>query len=266
MTRLTPNGTVVSTAFLAAPATDTPLAVEGTGRLITAGNTSFATTDISAYSSDGSPATGFGGPATNTWNTSPIGLVDGVTIGATGSIVVWGSNGSRIAVVRLSSPAGRAPQPPVLPLTRFVPVTPTRILDTRDGTGAPRGKVAGQTTISLQVTGVGGVAGNNVAAAVLNVTATETTGAGYITVFPTGGSQPLVSNLNIAHDNETVANLVTVRVGGNGQVSIFTQGGGHLVVDVAGYYEPPVRISAGRFIAAADPKRILDTATASAHR
>jgi hypothetical protein len=147
----------------------------------------------------------------------------------------------------------------VLPLTRFVPVVPTRLLDTRDGTGAPKGKVAALSTVSLQVTGVGGVAASGVAAVVLNVTATETTGAGYITVFPAGGALPLASSLNIAHSNETVANLVTVRVGSGGRVSIFTQGGGHLVADVAGYYEPVGPVSAGRFVPAAVPKRLLDT-------
>ena len=257
--RLAPNGTILSSALLALPSADTPLAVEGTGRLITAGRTSPTSASVSAYLPDGSPAIGFGGPATNTWSTPSSGSIDGVSVASGGSILAWGVTGNTLDIMRLSSPAGLAPQPPVLPLTRFVPVAPTRILDTRDGTGAPKGKVAAQTSISLQVTGVGGGATDNVSAVVLNVTTTETTGPGYITAYPTGAAQPLVSNLNVGHVNETVANLVTVKVGSGGRVSLFTQGGGQLIADVAGYYEPAGPVSAGRFIAAITPQRLLDT-------
>lgn len=260
VTRLGPDGTVLDNAFLALPAAETPLAVEGTGRLIVVGNTSWTSTNISAYSSDGSPAIGFGGPAVNARTVPFFGYIDGVAVGPPGSLVVWASNGgNRLDVLRLSAPAGPAPQPPVLPMTRFVPLTPTRILDTRDGTGAPQGKVAALSSISVQVTGVGGVAQNGVAAIVLNVTATDTTGPGFVSVFPSGGALPLVSNLNVTGANETVANLVTVRVGSGGRVSIFTQAGAHLVADVAGYYEEAGPVSSGRFVAAVAPQRLLDT-------
>ena len=85
-----------------------------------------------------------------------------------------------------------------LPRSRFVPMTPTRLLDTRDGTG---GWPAGQrpsiaTTVTVRVGGVAGVPAN-ASAVVLNVTATDARDQGYVTVYPAGGTRPLASNLNI---------------------------------------------------------------------
>jgi hypothetical protein len=115
------------------------------------------------------------------------------------------------------------------------PVTPARILDTRNGTGGITGPVAAAQTVGVQVTGVGGVPSAGVAAVVLNVTVTNPTADGYITVWPAGSPMPLASNLNFG-PGQTVPNLVMAKVGAGGKVSVYNSTGtSQLVVDVAGW-------------------------------
>lgn len=139
-------------------------------------------------------------------------------------------------------------------LSEFVPVAPTRILDTRESGNKPG---AGSTTL-LTVTGTPGVPTTGVVAVVLNVTATEATGAGFVTVYPAGTNRPTASNLNLEFVGQTIPNLVTVRVGSAGQIALFTQSGTHLIADVAGYYRPAAARTAGRFTPVT-PTRLLDT-------
>jgi hypothetical protein len=135
----------------------------------------------------------------------------------------------------------------------YKPLTPGRILDTR--TGPPVG--AGQ-SIDVQVTGVGGVPATGVAAAILNVTVTQPTASGYLTVYPTGGGRPLASSLNFVA-GQTVPNLVEVALGTGGKVSAFNfSGSTHVVMDVAGWVAAPPPGPDGLFNALA-PARILDT-------
>ncbi|HVL06393.1 MAG TPA: fibronectin type III domain-containing protein [Acidimicrobiales bacterium] len=152
------------------------------------------------------------------------------------------------------------PTPAVIPAdgSRFLPLAPARILDTRSGNGAPVSRVQSAATLDLQVTGRGGVPATGVSAVALNVTVTEPWAGGYLTVWPTGDVRPLASNLNV-DPGQTVANLVTVKVGAGGKVSIFNGAGvNHLVADVAGWYGPTGARQGSLFQAVA-PARLLDT-------
>lgn len=97
----------------------------------------------------------------------------------------------------------------------FVSLRPARILDTRKSLGAG-GPVGANRTIYVQVTGRAGVPGSGVAAVVLNVTVTDATSAGYITVYPDQTTRPTASNLNYPR-GDTRANLVTVKLGPTGR-------------------------------------------------
>jgi hypothetical protein len=194
--------------------------------------------------------------------TLPDMVTNGFALLESGDIVTWGNpvgNTSALAVGLIEGSAGIAPRPPAVATTRYVPVPPRRILDTREGLGAPAGVVGTGGEIELQIAAVGSVpAGSGVAAVVLNVTATEAVQAGYVSVYPSGTRRPTVSDLNLETIGQTVANLVTVRVGVNGKVTLFTSGGTHLIADIAGYYVPASTASDGR-LQAATPERILDT-------
>jgi hypothetical protein len=88
----------------------------------------------------------------------------------------------------------------------------------------------------LPVLGHSGVPTTGVSAVVLNVTVTEPTSPGDITVYPDGVNQPLASNLNFT-TGETIPNLVIVPVGADGNVDFYNGSGGtgELVADVSGY-------------------------------
>jgi LPXTG-site transpeptidase (sortase) family protein len=119
----------------------------------------------------------------------------------------------------------------------FVPVTPTRLLDTRvAGALNPLGSTfrpAPGTTVEVPVSGRAGV--GVAAAVVMNVTVTSSHAAGFVTAYPAGQPQPNASNLNVSGPGETVANHVVSPVGARG-VALFTQNGAHLVLDVTGWY------------------------------
>ena len=119
----------------------------------------------------------------------------------------------------------------------FTPLTPDRLLDTRVGTGAPEAPVAAGSGVTLTVDGQGGVPASGVSAVVLNVTATQGTAAGYVTVSPDGVTRPLASNLNFVA-GKSVPNLVIAPVGADGDVDLYNGSSGtvQLVADVSGYF------------------------------
>jgi len=144
---------------------------------------------------------------------------------------------------------------------RFVAVNPARVLDTRDGNGVVAGALDDEGERRVEVAGRGGVPATGATAVVLNVTATGTTGPGYVAVWP-DGPRPLVSTLNVATAGQTIANLATVPLGADGAVRLFTQTGTHLVADVAGWFTGPgaARSDDGLFVPH-NPTRFLDTRT-----
>ena len=143
--------------------------------------------------------------------------------------------------------------------SRFVPVSPFRLADTRSGQGAPAGKIQPFNVVKLSALGQGGVPASGVSAVVLNMTATETAGSGYLQVYPhawgvIGGS----SNLNVDGAGQTIANLVVVPVGADGKIAVYDFAGSHVVADVFGYFVEDTSSREGRFVGLT-PSRILDT-------
>jgi hypothetical protein len=143
----------------------------------------------------------------------------------------------------------------------YVPLNPFRVLDTRTGQGGNNAPLTTTTQTEVVVTGIGGVPATGATGVVLNVTVADPTAAGFITAWPSGEPQPLVSNLNYV-PGQNVPNLVTVKVGANGRVNMFnSQGNTNVIADVVGYYTATTAAcSTGRFIAV-NPGRVLDTRT-----
>jgi len=140
----------------------------------------------------------------------------------------------------------------------FHPLTPARILDTRDGTGGVSGKVAAQSPVPVPIAGRGGVPLSGASAVVMNVTATQGTVASYLTVYPTGQPAPVASNVNFS-SNQDVPNLITVKLGPDGKVNLFNNAGAvHVIFDVAGWYGTADADPGTRFHAVS-PERHLDT-------
>lgn len=141
----------------------------------------------------------------------------------------------------------------------FTSLSPSRVLDTRTAGGT----IAANSSRSVQVTGNGGVPSSGVSAVVLNVTVTETTGGGFLTVSPTGVARPTASNLNWSGGGTTIPNSVVVKVGTGGKVDLYQSGPGtaQVIVDVAGYYMDGTVTEPGGFTSLS-PSRILDTRSA----
>ncbi len=139
---------------------------------------------------------------------------------------------------------------------QFKALAPARVLDTRNGTGTGgnRAPIGSGATLNLNVLGVGGVPTSGVSGVALNVTVDGPSGAGFLTVWPSGEPRPNASTHNFSPGG-TVANMVLAKVGANGQVSIFNSTGSTPVIaDVIGYFGS----SGGTFIPVA-PTRLVDT-------
>ena len=142
----------------------------------------------------------------------------------------------------------------------YVPLAPARVLDTRNGTGGTASPVGPGGTIELKVTDAGGVPAAGGTAVALNVTATNVSGAeSFLTVWPSGASRPVASNLNFIQ-GQTVPNLVLARVGEGGKVSIYNNVGNvDVVADTQGYFVKPGTVPPASQYFPTTPARILDT-------
>ena len=134
----------------------------------------------------------------------------------------------------------------------FYPITPCRIADTRSGSAM----LAGQThSFAVPASNCGVPA--NAQAYSLNATVVPSGPLGYLTLWPTGQAQPLVSTIN-APTGAVVANAAIVPAGSGGSVNAFALNQTHLVLDINGYFAPPGSANAQRFFAV-NPCRLLDT-------
>jgi hypothetical protein len=143
----------------------------------------------------------------------------------------------------------------------YQPVSPTRLLDTRSGLGAPAGAVGAMHSVTLHLPPSITASGHGpLVAAVLNVTVTQPTAAGDIKVYSSGSvRQPATSNLNYTA-GLTIANLVTVPLEPGDDVVLFVQSNGsaHLIADLEGYYTVGNDPTDSGF-AGSMPVRIADT-------
>ncbi|HEY2042045.1 MAG TPA: Ig-like domain-containing protein [Jatrophihabitans sp.] len=141
------------------------------------------------------------------------------------------------------------------------PVAGVLLLDTRSGTGAPARAIGAYGSVTLQVTGRAGIPSSNVSAVALNVVAIGGKAGGYLIAYPAGAAHPVSSILNFAR-SQTVANLVTLRVGSGGRVVIQNHSATsmHIVANAEGWFGTPSTSMgpAGRYHAVT-PLRLLDT-------
>ena len=149
-----------------------------------------------------------------------IGAAVAVTLGAGGLISVNAANNS----------------------STLVPVTPTRILDTRSGDRVGSLDVAGNSTpYRLKIVGAADIPTSGVTGVSLNVTAVDTQAndyGGFLSVYPcasTTSAKPDVSTLNFV-TGQTLANAVTVPVSTDGYICFYVYGTAHLLADANGYY------------------------------
>ena len=146
----------------------------------------------------------------------------------------------------------------------YVPLVPSRVLDTRIGLGSGKAQLCAGQTITVAIAGHGGVPSSGAAAVVLNVTATNTVVAPSAwTIYPAGAPRPGSSNLNFV-PGQTVANRVIVKLGAGGAVSFYNIAGhGDVIADINGWFTDGTGATSGSRFTGMLPARILDTRTST---
>lgn len=205
--------------------------------------------------------TDFGLDTTATFNGSPI-AITGLSASAFTLVTPPSGPSGGTAQVQATDALGASAETGAslytyIGLANYTPVTPFRILDTRNTGPIGQGLVR-----ALQITG--GAVPSTATAAVLNVTEVNGSASSLLTVYPFNATRPNASNLNFqAHT--VIANLVTVTLGANagqGWINIYNGlGSVNVVVDVEGYFSPqPATVYQGLFHPIL-PVRVCDTRT-----
>ncbi len=140
---------------------------------------------------------------------------------------------------------------------QFIPVTPCRIADTRNPTGAFGGPemTAGQTR-EFNVPSSACSIPTSAVAYSLNVTVIPDTVLNYLTLWPSGETQPVVSTLN--SDGRVKANAAIVPAGTSGGIDVFVYDQTQVILDIDGYFVPAGATSALAFYPVT-PCRVADT-------
>lgn len=130
----------------------------------------------------------------------------------------------------------------------YTPLVPARILDTR-----PTSSLIGGTPTDVAIAGEGGVPVSGVGSVALNVTVTNPSASSFLTVWPTGVARPTSSNVNF-NGGQTVPNMVIVKLGTGGKISLFSPSPkSDVVIDVLGWF------STGGSFTGITPARLMDT-------
>ena len=140
-------------------------------------------------------------------------------------------------------------------------VSPERIVDSRIGLGSPRRKVGPDSPLVIDVVGLtashpDGSATRvpvGVSSVVINLTAVNAVGTGFLTVWPCAVDRAATSSLNY-QPGTPIANGIVAAVDDNGQVCVHSMVDSDVVVDLQGWFGPT-----DPAFFASDPYRIVDT-------
>lgn len=138
--------------------------------------------------------------------------------------------------------------------TAYVPVVPCRVTDTRINPGVPLAAgqhlvvhVAGQCGLPAQATGV-----------LLSLTAVDTTGQGFASVWDGQTATVPTSNLNWGAAGYRIAGTAMSKMSAAGDVTVYVSSQTHFLVSVLGGYVPAASSTSGRYVPVT-PRRLLDT-------
>ena len=177
-------------------------------------------------------------------------LVDGtytVTVNSDGGNVTWSFSVDKDGPLGFSAPP---PEPdttgPTAGETRFEPVTPFRLVDSRAGQGTLRLQAGKITTLAA--------GGSDVTAVSANFTAVQPSGSGYITAYNCTTKVPTVSTLGY-RPGQNIANQAIVPLQG-GNLCLYSYADVDIIIDVNGFYRNAKK---GSGFTPITPARLLDT-------
>jgi hypothetical protein len=203
--------------------------------------------------------TGKAMPTASTLNSLHGGIVANAAIvpaGDNGSISAYAENATELIVdingyfVGLSAAAG----------LDYYPIAPCRVADTRvsEGKTGTLGPpiLSGGAQRDLSVLNGGCALPGEARAYSLNATVIPSQSLGYLSLWPAGQAQPVVSTLN-SLDSQVVANAAIIPAGNGGAVSAFATARTDLILDANGYFAPTA--SSGLRFYPVTPCRLADT-------
>jgi hypothetical protein len=136
---------------------------------------------------------------------------------------------------------------------QFVSTGPCRLVDTRQN----QDPIEGGTSRSFAIPQLGNCnIPSSAAAYSLNVTVAPHGPLGYLTIWPTGQTQPVVSTMN-SPDGRTKANAAIVPAGTQGAVSVYVSNTTDVILDIAGYFLQPAQNTYEFY--PLTPCRVIDT-------
>jgi hypothetical protein len=218
---------------------------------------------IQAYYANGSiPSTDY------SWEDSlPTLQITGIALASFEINVTSGVNGQLVngAGANLNptsiTVSGLQSGPPSTAGLQFIPVTPCRVADTRNAAGPFGGpELAAGASREFDIPQSACSIPSSAVAYSLNLTAVPNAALGYLTMWPSGQTQPTVSTLN--SDGRVKANAAITPAGTNGGVSVFVTNPSHVILDINGYFVPAGTASALAFYPVT-PCRIVDTRNAT---
>ncbi|MGA3211566.1 MAG: Ig-like domain-containing protein, partial [Terriglobales bacterium] len=212
-----------------------------------------APTGTVAFASNGTAISGCSGEAvssahTATCSTSALAVGTG-TIAATysGDPYYLPGNGTFTQFVN-----------PVASAVQFIPITPCRVVDTRGADGPYGGPelTAGETRSFAIPSGPCAGIPETATAYSVNVTVVPPGPLGYLTIWPTGEGQPVVSTLN-SLDGRIKANAAIIPAGTDGAVSVYVNNATNVLLDISGYFAASNSVSLEFY--PLTPCRVADT-------
>lgn len=175
-----------------------------------------------------------------------------IPAGTNGAVTVYATDSTQV-VIDINGyfvPAGSVPS------LEYYPVPPCRVVDTRQGDPVSGTFLSAGTSRDFSITSSSCAVPSNAQAYSLNFTPIPHGSLGYLTTWPTGQQQPLVSTLN-SSTGAVVANAAIVPSGSGGSISVFVTDDTDLLIDINGYFGAPG--SGGSSLYTLTPCRFLDT-------
>ncbi len=195
-----------------------------------------------------------------------------IPLGAGGGITITNFMGNVDVLVDIQG--YMAPQSPGNTSGLFNPVSPFRVVDTRVGATDPatyQGQTfsPGQARTFLMAGATGGtsiIPASGVGAVVINVTVTNTSSDGFVSVSPNPiTSAPTFSDINFMA-NESIPNRVIVPLNANGTISVYVNKSADIIINVSGWFTSATTGATGDRYFPVVPTRIADTRTNSGYQ
>jgi hypothetical protein len=142
----------------------------------------------------------------------------------------------------------------------FHPLTPVRVLDTRNAIGVPgTSPMSAASLLDVQLLERPGLPTDNVLAFAVNVTVVGPSNASWLRVFGSGRPEGGSSLVNF-DPGEIVPNSAIVTPGANGALSIRLDAGtAHVIVDVFGWFSTNAHPTNGARLVPSGPGRVYDS-------